>query len=138
MKNSIAASSRWAKGRFSHLFPSSANNSDMGVTTTGQPSTLGEELHHRKHHEEENDGKRPKKSHVSTSTMQIQTRQDEDEDEDNDRIVIKPVNDEDDTSVIITFNQSISPFIITLTFVAVSYTHLDVYKRQPPNSLIAL
>lgn len=38
--------------------------------------------------------------------------------EDNDRIIIKPVNDEDDTSVMITFNQKISPFIIILTFVA--------------------
>jgi len=37
---------------------------------------------------------------------------------DNDRIIIKPVNDEDDTSVIITFNQKMSPFIIILTFVA--------------------
>ncbi|EDO16287.1 hypothetical protein Kpol_1053p24 [Vanderwaltozyma polyspora DSM 70294] len=35
----------------------------------------------------------------------------------NDRIVIKPVNDEDNTSVIINFNQGISPFIIILTFV---------------------
>ncbi|CCF57141.1 hypothetical protein KAFR_0C01480 [Kazachstania africana CBS 2517] len=39
-------------------------------------------------------------------------------DDDDDRIVIRPVNDEDDTSVMITFNQSVSPFIITLTFVA--------------------
>lgn len=38
--------------------------------------------------------------------------------DDEDRIQIKPVNDEDDTSVMITFNQSLSPFIITLTFVA--------------------
>ncbi|CCK72431.1 sugar porter family MFS transporter KNAG_0K00630 [Huiozyma naganishii CBS 8797] len=37
---------------------------------------------------------------------------------DKDRIEIKPVNDEDDTSVMITFNQGVSPFIITLTFVA--------------------
>lgn len=35
-----------------------------------------------------------------------------------DRILIKPVNDEDDTSVMITFNQKVSPFIIILTFVA--------------------
>lgn len=35
-----------------------------------------------------------------------------------DRIVIKPVNDEDDTSVIITFNQGVSGFVIMLTFVA--------------------
>ncbi|SCU81466.1 LAMI_0B06370g1_1 [Lachancea mirantina] len=35
-----------------------------------------------------------------------------------DRIVIKPVNDEDDTSVMITFNQQVSSFIIVLTFVA--------------------
>ncbi|SCW01568.1 LAFE_0E02542g1_1 [Lachancea fermentati] len=35
-----------------------------------------------------------------------------------DRIQIKPVNDEDDTSVMITFNQKVSPFIIVLTFVA--------------------
>ncbi|CCC69466.1 hypothetical protein NCAS_0C04760 [Naumovozyma castellii] len=41
-----------------------------------------------------------------------------DDENENDRIVIKPVNDEDDTSVIITFNQGISAFIITLTFVA--------------------
>ncbi|CCE61147.1 hypothetical protein TPHA_0A00620 [Tetrapisispora phaffii CBS 4417] len=38
--------------------------------------------------------------------------------ENNDRIRIKPVNDEDDTSVIINFNQGISPFIVILTFVA--------------------
>lgn len=43
---------------------------------------------------------------------------DGDGDEDDDRIFIKPVNDEDDTSVMITFNQKISPFIIILTFVA--------------------
>lgn len=36
----------------------------------------------------------------------------------NDRIIIKPVNDEDDASVIINFNQGVSPFIIVLTFVA--------------------
>ncbi|CCC71920.1 hypothetical protein NCAS_0I02520 [Naumovozyma castellii] len=41
-----------------------------------------------------------------------------DDEEDNDRIQIKPVNDEDDVSVIITFNQGISPFILILTFVA--------------------
>ncbi|CAR22190.1 Myo-inositol transporter 2 [Lachancea thermotolerans] len=35
-----------------------------------------------------------------------------------DRIQIRPVNDEDDTSVMITFNQKVSPFIIVLTFVA--------------------
>ena len=35
-----------------------------------------------------------------------------------DRIQIRPVNDEDDTSVMITFNQKVSPFIIILTFVA--------------------
>lgn len=35
-----------------------------------------------------------------------------------DKILIKPVNDEDDISVIITFNQGISPFIVMLTFVA--------------------
>ncbi|CCH59646.1 hypothetical protein TBLA_0B08310 [Henningerozyma blattae CBS 6284] len=35
-----------------------------------------------------------------------------------DRIMIKPINDEDDTSIMITFNQKISPFIIILTFVA--------------------
>ncbi|SCU94140.1 LAME_0F06282g1_1 [Lachancea meyersii CBS 8951] len=34
------------------------------------------------------------------------------------RIQIKPVNDEDDTSVMITFNQSVSWFIVSLTFVA--------------------
>ncbi|SCU80600.1 LADA_0B08526g1_1 [Lachancea dasiensis] len=34
------------------------------------------------------------------------------------RIQIKPVNDEDDTSVMITFNQDVSWFIVTLTFVA--------------------
>ncbi|CEP61261.1 myo-inositol transporter ITR1 LALA0_S02e10418g [Lachancea lanzarotensis] len=34
------------------------------------------------------------------------------------RIQIKPVNDEDDTSVMITFNQSVSWFIVVLTFVA--------------------
>ncbi|SCU79066.1 LANO_0A04940g1_1 [Lachancea nothofagi CBS 11611] len=34
------------------------------------------------------------------------------------RIQIKPVNDEDDTSVIITFNQDVSWFIVVLTFVA--------------------
>lgn len=119
MKSSIAATSRWTKGRFSNFFSSPADNSDVGASSTDQSSAQGEELHHRKHCEEENDGKRSKKSHVSTSTMQIQNRRDEyeyddeDEDEDNGRIVIKPVNDEDDTSVIITFNQSISPFIIT-------------------------
>lgn len=40
------------------------------------------------------------------------------EEEDKDGVLIRPVNDEDDTSVMITFNQSISPFIIVLTFVA--------------------
>ena len=35
-----------------------------------------------------------------------------------DKIMIKPVNDEDDTSVMITFNQRVSPFIVVLTFVA--------------------
>lgn len=35
-----------------------------------------------------------------------------------DRIIIKPVNDEDDTSVMITFNQKMSPFILILTFTA--------------------
>lgn len=39
-------------------------------------------------------------------------------DDGSDRVVIKPVNDEDDTSVIITFNQGVSHFIIMLTFVA--------------------
>ncbi|SCU91419.1 LAFA_0F03642g1_1 [Lachancea sp. 'fantastica'] len=34
------------------------------------------------------------------------------------RIQIKPVNDEDDTSVMITFNQKVSWFIVVLTFVA--------------------
>ncbi|CAI4936559.1 AVN_HP_G0073470.mRNA.1.CDS.1 [Saccharomyces cerevisiae] len=116
MKNSTAASSRWTKSRLSHFFPSYTNSSGMGAASTDQSSTQGEELHHRKHCEEDNDGQKPKKSPVSTSTMQIKSRQDEDEDDG--RIVIKPVNDEDDTSVIITFNQSISPFIITLTFVA--------------------
>lgn len=43
---------------------------------------------------------------------------DDDDMDSNDRIMIRPVNDEDDTSIIITFNQSISPFIILLTFVA--------------------
>ena len=116
MKTSIAASSRWAKGRFSHFLPSSTNENDIEASSTDDSSVQGKELHHRKNHEEENNGTRPKKPQMSTSTLQIETRQDEDEDED--RIVIKPVNDEDDTSVIITFNQSISPFIITLTFVA--------------------
>lgn len=116
MKNWTAASSRWTKSRLSHFFPSYTNSSGMGAASTDQSSTQGEELHHRKHCEEDNDGQKPKKSPVSTSTMQIKSRQDEDGDDG--RIVIKPVNDEDDTSVIITFNQSISPFIITLTFVA--------------------
>ncbi|CDO95390.1 unnamed protein product [Kluyveromyces dobzhanskii CBS 2104] len=40
------------------------------------------------------------------------------ENEATDRIIIKPVNDEDDTSVMITFNQKISPFILILTFTA--------------------
>lgn len=39
-------------------------------------------------------------------------------DEEKDFVLIKPVNDEDDTSVMITFNQGITPFILTLTFVA--------------------
>lgn len=39
-------------------------------------------------------------------------------DDEKDRIVIRPVNDEDDTSVMITFNQGVSPFILVLTFVA--------------------
>ncbi len=34
------------------------------------------------------------------------------------RVVIKPVNDEDDVSVMINFNQGVSHFIIMLTFVA--------------------
>lgn len=41
-----------------------------------------------------------------------------DDGDSNDRILIKPVNDEDDTSVMITFNQKISPFILVLTFTA--------------------
>ncbi|QEU59805.1 Itr1/Itr2 [Kluyveromyces lactis] len=43
---------------------------------------------------------------------------DSSENETTDRIIIKPVNDEDDTSVMITFNQKISPFILILTFTA--------------------
>ncbi|QLG75015.1 hypothetical protein HG535_0H03420 [Zygotorulaspora mrakii] len=39
-------------------------------------------------------------------------------DAEKDYVMIKPVNDEDDTSVMITFNQGITPFILTLTFVA--------------------
>lgn len=70
MKSSIAATSRWTKGRFSNFFSSPADNSDVGASSTDQSSAQGEELHHRKHCEEENDGKRSKKSHVSTSTMQ--------------------------------------------------------------------
>lgn len=42
----------------------------------------------------------------------------DDEDENKDHIFIKPVNDEDDTSVMITFNQGVSPFILVLTLVA--------------------
>lgn len=45
-------------------------------------------------------------------------RFEEEIDESKDNVLIKPVNDEDDTSVMITFNQGISPFIIVLTFVA--------------------
>ncbi|CAI4056654.1 hypothetical protein N7582_000670 [Saccharomyces uvarum] len=52
---------------------------------------------------------------VTSEAHEIQRAPGSDEE---DRIQIKPVNDEDDTSVMITFNQSISPFIIILTFVA--------------------
>ncbi|QID83802.1 myo-inositol transporter itr1 [Saccharomyces pastorianus] len=63
-----------------------------------------------------NDHESPMKSVKLTSeTHEIQRAPAGDEE---DRIQIKPVNDEDDTSVMITFNQSISPFIIILTFVA--------------------
>lgn len=43
---------------------------------------------------------------------------DENDDSSRDRILLKPVNDEDDTSVMITFNQKMSPFIIILTLTA--------------------
>lgn len=42
----------------------------------------------------------------------------DDVDEECDRVKIRPVNDEDDTSVIMTFNQNVSPFIVILTLVA--------------------
>lgn len=42
----------------------------------------------------------------------------DDDDEDKDHTFIKPANDEDDTSVMITFNQGVSPFILVLTLVA--------------------
>lgn len=54
-----------------------------------------------------------KKDGINTSIKPI------DEDgKDFDHIMIKPINDEDDVSVMITFNQELSPFIIILTFVA--------------------
>lgn len=55
---------------------------------------------------------------VTSEAHEIQRAPGSDEE---DRIQIKPVNDEDDTSVMITFNQSISPFIIILTFCRVHF-----------------
>lgn len=72
-----------------------------------------EEIHHRG-----NDNKDGKSVSLSNSASVARFEEEEGESEDRDRIFIKPVNDEDDTSVMITFNQGISPFILTLTFVA--------------------
>lgn len=74
-----------------------------------------EEVHHRVQ-----DTKEEKKTPLthSASLARFEEEVEEDDEENKNHVLIKPVNDEDDTSVMITFNQGVSPFILTLTFVA--------------------
>lgn len=59
-----------------------------------------------------------KNNSTNNITIDINEKSLSNDSDKDDKVVIRPVNDEDDLSVIITFNQGISPFIIILTFVA--------------------
>ncbi|CCD22865.1 myo-inositol transporter ITR1 NDAI_0A07110 [Naumovozyma dairenensis CBS 421] len=79
-----------------------------GIIQQQRPTTDYEEFLN-----EQEESTKKMKNKQTTTSFDYENASDND-----DRIQIKPVNDEDNTSVIITFNQKISPFIITLTFVA--------------------
>lgn len=64
-----------------------------------------------------NNNKNNKNNNSITIDSINEKRNTSDDYDKSDKVVIRPVNDEDDLSVIITFNQGISPFIIILTFV---------------------
>lgn len=94
----------------------SVNNDDISINNSGNEI---KQIHKHNHIKKVDSSITSQNGEANNNQDATVTYYSDEEDRDShDRIMIRPVNDEDDTSIIITFNQSISPFIIMLTFVA--------------------